>query len=155
MKYKTGRSKEPFEWKSFISGFLLFAGIPHLVFLPLLYFAVHNYIAFTEKEVVVAPFWDLTNHRYSWDAVDAIEAGYEYDEGSYYGDYTLYFIDGRDWNLWEEDVDVADKIVEIDRLAKTLGVEKEFWNMPFSNDLYQWADESGVSSETLHELFMN
>ncbi|WP_203363247.1 hypothetical protein [Bacillus sp. REN10] len=134
--------------------FLLWAGGAHLLFLPFVYLAMHHSITITEEDIRISPFWDLDEKRYSWEAVDFVELDYEYDEGSHYGSYGMYFINGESWELWDDDRDVFSQLLLVDQLVKQNGVEKELWNSPYWSDIEDWADGSSVySTKDLYTLF--
>ncbi|WP_157796280.1 hypothetical protein [Bacillus xiapuensis] len=129
--------------------FLWMGGV-HLLLLPFVYLAMHHSIAITEEEILVSPFWDTDQKRYSWKAVDFLELGYEYDEGAYYGYYELYLADGQNWDLWSDE---PFKLMFIDHLAAAKQIEKEYWSRPHVSELSSWANNSNYSEAELSTLF--
>lgn len=139
-------------WKKHHLDVWLFIVLPNLVLPVLLYQASQNYILMTEKEIVASSLLELGQTRYSWEAVDYAELGYEFEDNSYVGYYELYFLDGRSWNIWANRGDGPEQLLAADQWIKRQGIEKEFWSKPYQS-LDQWAERGVHTREALVELF--
>ncbi|WP_204554130.1 hypothetical protein [Bacillus ectoiniformans] len=146
--------KQSLYWNGFSSKkeIVTWVILPNLILAPFMYMAMDNYLLVTEKEIVIAPFWDLDSQRYSWESVDSVELGYDYDEGRYFGYYDLYLLDGNSWDLWADGEEAAGELLNVDCWAKTQGVEKEFWSQPF-RDVEKLADDVNYAEADIIELF--
>ncbi|MBM7648792.1 hypothetical protein JOC78_001738 [Bacillus ectoiniformans] len=139
-------------WKKYHLDVWLFIVLPNFVLPILLYQASQNYILMTEKEIVASSLLEVGQTRYSWEAIDYAELGYEFEDNSYVGYYELYFLDGRSWNIWANRGDGPEQLLAADRWIKKQGIEKEYWSKP-EQSVDQWVERGVHTREALVELF--